>query len=336
MLSASTRRTLAACIASASTSGARSPTSPCTTPPTGRCSTSKCPPRRPILRGDRSRPAHAAGHAAHRAAATIGFIGHGTTVATNMVIERRGVRYRPDHHARLPRRVGDRPPGTAASYDYTVRTPRAAGAARASAGGARADRCRRCGVACRSTRRRWPRRPTCWPRRACRRSPLLPAQLPERRARARAARIVRARLPGVYRRTSSDVLPEFREFERFSTTAINAYIGPRMERYLDRSSAGCRGAWADRAALHHPFQRRADVGGNRPRLPGALLPVGSGRRRGRRGRGGARGRLRQSHHLRCRRHLHRRVADRARRAGVRFQPARSPTIRCGRRWWTCT
>ncbi len=50
----------------------------------------------------------------------------------------------------------------------------------------------------------------------------------------RAAAIVRALLPDVYLSTSSGVLPEFREFERFSTAAINAYIGPRMARYLDR------------------------------------------------------------------------------------------------------
>ncbi|HTI81139.1 MAG TPA: hydantoinase/oxoprolinase family protein, partial [Acetobacteraceae bacterium] len=50
----------------------------------------------------------------------------------------------------------------------------------------------------------------------------------------RAAEIVRVRLPGVYVCTSSEVLPEFREYERFSTTAINAYIGPRMARYLER------------------------------------------------------------------------------------------------------
>jgi N-methylhydantoinase A len=50
----------------------------------------------------------------------------------------------------------------------------------------------------------------------------------------RAAQIVRGRLPDVYVSTSSGVLPEFREFERFSTTAINATIGPRMERYLQR------------------------------------------------------------------------------------------------------
>ncbi|MCX7973212.1 MAG: hydantoinase/oxoprolinase family protein [Candidatus Aminicenantes bacterium] len=31
---------------------------------------------------------------------------------------------------------------------------------------------------------------------------------------------------------SSDILPEYREFERASTTAINAYVAPLMERYL--------------------------------------------------------------------------------------------------------
>jgi N-methylhydantoinase A len=33
---------------------------------------------------------------------------------------------------------------------------------------------------------------------------------------------------------SSDVLPEFREFERASTTAVNAYVAPRMSVYLQR------------------------------------------------------------------------------------------------------
>ncbi|MBT5664068.1 MAG: hydantoinase/oxoprolinase family protein, partial [Rhodospirillaceae bacterium] len=33
---------------------------------------------------------------------------------------------------------------------------------------------------------------------------------------------------------SSDVLPEFREYERVSTTAVNAYVGPRMSAYLNR------------------------------------------------------------------------------------------------------
>ena len=38
--------------------------------------------------------------------------------------------------------------------------------------------------------------------------------------------------PGAYVCTSSEVLPELREYERFSTTVLNAYIGPLMSRYL--------------------------------------------------------------------------------------------------------
>ncbi len=38
--------------------------------------------------------------------------------------------------------------------------------------------------------------------------------------------------PGAYVCTSSEVLPELREYERFSTTVLNAYIGPLMSHYL--------------------------------------------------------------------------------------------------------
>ena len=38
--------------------------------------------------------------------------------------------------------------------------------------------------------------------------------------------------PGAYVCTSSEVLPELREYERFSTTVLNAYIGPLVSRYL--------------------------------------------------------------------------------------------------------
>ena len=40
--------------------------------------------------------------------------------------------------------------------------------------------------------------------------------------------------PDAYVCTSSEVLPEIREYERFSTTVLNAYIGPLMNRYLER------------------------------------------------------------------------------------------------------
>ena len=40
-------------------------------------------------------------------------------------------------------------------------------------------------------------------------------------------------LPCVHVSLSSEVLPEFREFERFSTTAADAYLGPKLSAYLD-------------------------------------------------------------------------------------------------------
>ena len=47
-----------------------------------------------------------------------------------------------------------------------------------------------------------------------------------------AARVLRAQLPSWFICNSAEVLPEVREYERFSTAVINGYIGPIMERYL--------------------------------------------------------------------------------------------------------
>src|SRR6185503_17701911 len=53
-------------------------------------------------------------------------------------------------------------------------------------------------------------------------------------AHEQAARRVDERLlPDAYVSISSDVLPEFREYERWSTTLLNAAVGPRMETYLE-------------------------------------------------------------------------------------------------------
>lgn len=51
---------------------------------------------------------------------------------------------------------------------------------------------------------------------------------------------VRQRLPGVFACASHEVLPEFREYPRTATTVINAYVGPVMERYLERFAEGGR------------------------------------------------------------------------------------------------
>ena len=48
----------------------------------------------------------------------------------------------------------------------------------------------------------------------------------------RIARIVEEEMPGAFVSLSSDVLPQVREFERFSTTVINAYVSPKLRRYL--------------------------------------------------------------------------------------------------------
>lgn len=41
---------------------------------------------------------------------------------------------------------------------------------------------------------------------------------------------------------SSDVLPEYKEYERGMTTTLNAMVGPLMQRYLSRLQAACKGA----------------------------------------------------------------------------------------------
>jgi N-methylhydantoinase A len=58
----------------------------------------------------------------------------------------------------------------------------------------------------------------------------------------RAGELLREALPGVRVSLSSDVLPELREYERFSTTAADAYLSPRLDGYLDRLAERLRAA----------------------------------------------------------------------------------------------
>ena len=50
----------------------------------------------------------------------------------------------------------------------------------------------------------------------------------------RAAELVRSLWPNDYVIASSEILPEIREFERASTTALNAYLQPVVGSYLGR------------------------------------------------------------------------------------------------------
>jgi len=64
------------------------------------------------------------------------------------------------------------------------------------------------------------------------RNPLHERELAER---------LRAALPQVYLSLASDLLPQFREYERTSTVAVNAYVQPLMARYLENLQAHLRG-----------------------------------------------------------------------------------------------
>jgi N-methylhydantoinase A len=57
-----------------------------------------------------------------------------------------------------------------------------------------------------------------------------------------AGEIVARKLPGVFVTLSSDIVREFREYERTSTTTLNAFVGPRVNRYLGRLETSVRDA----------------------------------------------------------------------------------------------
>ncbi len=49
-----------------------------------------------------------------------------------------------------------------------------------------------------------------------------------------AAELVRSEMPGAYLTVSADLLPSIRFYERVSTTALNSYVGPKLNHYLDQ------------------------------------------------------------------------------------------------------
>lgn len=57
----------------------------------------------------------------------------------------------------------------------------------------------------------------------------------------RAADILTEELPDVFVTTSSEVAPQFREFERFTTAAMSAFIGPKVRRYISELQSELRG-----------------------------------------------------------------------------------------------
>ena len=56
----------------------------------------------------------------------------------------------------------------------------------------------------------------------------------------RAAEIVRAEMPNAFVTTSSALSPQFREFERFTTAALAAFVGPKVGDYVTRLEQALR------------------------------------------------------------------------------------------------
>jgi N-methylhydantoinase A len=84
----------------------------------------------------------------------------------------------------------------------------------------------------------------------------------------RCAQLVAERLPAATVTTSAEVLPEFREYERFSTTALNAYIAPRMRRYL-----GDLRNRLSQAGMSAPLAIMTSNGGSLPAARVEAMPV---------------------------------------------------------------
>jgi N-methylhydantoinase A len=57
-----------------------------------------------------------------------------------------------------------------------------------------------------------------------------------------AAQVLRGICPDIFVTTSHEILREFREYERTSTTALNAFVGPRVSNYLARFEGFAREA----------------------------------------------------------------------------------------------
>ena len=117
--------------------------------------------------------------------------------------------------------------------------------------------------------------------------------------------IIAERRPDLPVVLSSDVLPTFREYERASTTAMAAYLVPLVGRYLQRLEQHLERGFARVQPLHHavlgrhPAQQRLVWARGRD----AELRSGGGRDRG--GADGGGHRRRQCHHAGCRRHQRR-------------------------------
>ena len=123
-------------------------------------------------------------------------------------------------------------------------------------------------------------------------------------------------LPGVSITLSSEVSPEIREYERWSTAVANAYVQPVMDRYLGRLDEALRKQGRGLPPLPDHLGRRPRRARDRAQVPDPAGRIRPGRRR-HPGRGaGAPVRPRQGAVVRHGRHHRQDLPDRPRRAAA--------------------
>ena len=136
------------------------------------------------------------------------------------------------------------------------------------------------------------------------------------RHEAAVAAELRRRHPGVHVVASHEVAPEFREYERASTTAADAYLAPVAARYLRAlAAAASRGRAA--GAARDAVGGRCRIGGGRGGASRDDPRLRSGGRRRRRGARRAPRRVRRCDRVRHGRHVDRRLPAAGRPGGAR-------------------
>lgn len=84
----------------------------------------------------------------------------------------------------------------------------------------------------------------------------------------RVREIIQEEWPEVFVSASHDVAPRFREYERFSTTALNAFVGPEVGGYISRL-----GAMVEEAGIADHFHMMTSAGGMASDRSAAQYPV---------------------------------------------------------------
>jgi len=82
--------------------------------------------------------------------------------------------------------------------------------------------------------------------------------------------VIERELPGAYVSVSSEVLPQIKEYERVSTTVVNAYVGPALSRYLARLERRLA-----EAGYHAPILIMQSHGGVAPITEAGRLAAGA-------------------------------------------------------------